>query len=65
MRFSNNSFEICNINLTLTCFGIGFRCPTMWNKFLTKSEKSHTSIAVFKNKITEKIINFCYKFSFF
>ena len=47
-RFSDNSFKICDFDLKLTRFAIGFRGPTIWNKFLTKSERSYTSIAVFK-----------------
>ena len=38
-RFSDNSFKICDFNLKLTRFAIGFRGPTIWNKFLTQSEK--------------------------
>ena len=36
-RFSDNSFKICDLNLKLTRFAIGFRCPTKWNTFLTES----------------------------
>ena len=53
-RFSDNSFKTCNFNLNLTRNAIGFRGPTIWNKFLTENEKSCTSIAVFKTKIKEK-----------
>ena len=34
-RFSDNSFKIRDFNLKLTRFKIGFRGPTIWNKFLT------------------------------
>ena len=50
-RFSDNDFKICDFNLKLTRFAIGFRGPTIWNKFLTQSKKCHTSIDEFKNKI--------------
>ena len=53
-RFSDNSFKTCNFNLNLTRNAIGFRGPTIWNKFLTENERSCTSIAVFKTKIKEK-----------
>ena len=53
-RFSDNSFKICDFNLKLTCFAIGFRGPTIWNKFLTQSEKCYTSIDEYKNKIKGK-----------
>ena len=64
-RFSNNCFKICDFNLKLTRFAIGFTGPTIWNKFLTESEKCYTSIDVFKNKIKEKILNFSNEFLFF
>ena len=64
-RFSDNSFKICGFNLKLTRFAIGFRGPAIWNNFLTGSEKSYTSIAVFKSKIKEKILNFSNEFLFF
>ena len=35
-RFFNNSFKICDFNLKLTCFAIGFRGPTIWNLFLLR-----------------------------
>ena len=55
--FSNNSFK--------TRFAIGFRGTTMWIKCLTEGEKSYTSIAVFKNMIKEKILNFSNEFLLF
>ena len=61
-RFFNNSFKICDFNLKLTCFAIGFRGPTIWNKFLTQSEKCYTSIDEFKNKIKGKIVIFLMNF---
>ena len=64
-RFFDNSFKMCNFNLKLTCFAIAFRGPTIWNKFLTESEKCYTSIDVFKNMIKEKILNFSNEFLFF
>ena len=64
-RFFDNSFKICDFNLKLTRFAIGFRGPTIWNKFLTESEKYYTSIDIFKNKIKEKILNFSNEFLFF
>ena len=48
--------------LKLTRFAIVFRGPTMWNKFLTESEKCYTNTDVFKNKIKEKILNFSNEF---
>ena len=65
VRFSDNSFKICNFNLKLTRFAIGFRGPTIWNKFLTENKKSYTNIDVFKNKIKENILNFSNEFLFF
>ena len=62
--FSANSFKICDFNLKLTRFAIAFRGPTIWNKFLTESEKCYTSIDVFKNMIKEKILNFSNEFFF-
>ena len=54
-RFSDNSLKMCDFSLKLTRFETGFRGPGIWNKFITESEKSCTSIAVFsKNKIKEK-----------
>ena len=47
-RFSDNSFKICDFNLKLTRCAIGVRGPTIWNKFLTESDKCCTSIDVFK-----------------
>ena len=38
-RFSDDGFKICDFNLKLTCFAIGFRGPTIWNEVLTESEK--------------------------
>ena len=64
-RFSDNSFKICDFNLKLTRFAIGFRGPTIWNKFFTESEKCYTSIDVFQNKMKEKILNFSHEFLFF
>ena len=64
-RFSDNSFKICDFYLKLTRFTIDFRSPTIWNKFLMESEKSYTSIDVFKNKIKEKILNFSNELLFF
>ena len=63
--FSANSFKICDFNLKLTRFAIAFRGPTIWNKFLTESEKCYTSIDVFKNRIKGKILNFSNEFLFF
>ena len=62
-KFSDKSFKACDFNLKLTRFAIGFRGPTIWNKFLKKSEKCYTSINVFKNKMKEKILNFSFKFT--
>ena len=53
-KFSDNSFKACDFNLKLIRFAIGFRGPTIWNKFLKKSEKCYTSIDVFKNKTKKK-----------
>ena len=64
-RFCSNSFQISDFNLKLTRFASGFRGQTIWNKFLTESEKSYTSIDVFKSKIKEKILNFSNEFLFF
>ena len=64
-RFSDSNFKICDFNLKLTRFAIAFRGPTIWNKFLTESEKCYTSIDVFKNMIKEKILNFSNEFLFF
>ena len=50
-RFSGNSFKICDFNLNLMRFAIGFRGPAISNNFLTECEESYTSISVFKNKI--------------
>ena len=33
-RFSDGSFKICDFNLKLTIFAVGFRGPTIRNKFL-------------------------------
>ena len=57
-RFSDNSFKICDFNLKLTRFAIGFRGPTIWNKFLTQRGKCYTSIDKFKNKIKTTFLNF-------
>ena len=46
-------------------FGIDFRGPTERNKLLAESENPYTSIAVFKNKVKEKTINFSDDFLFF
>ena len=54
-RFSGNSLKICDFILKSIRFTIAFRGPTIWNKFLTESEKGYTSIDVFKNKTKEKI----------
>ena len=56
--------KICDFNLKLTCFAIGVRGPTIWNKFLMESEKSCSSIAIFQNKIKEEILNFSNDFRF-
>ena len=64
-RFSDNCFIICDLNLKLTRFEIAFRGPTIWNKFLTQSEKCYTSIGEFKNKIKGKILSFSNEFLFF
>ena len=64
-RFSDSSFKTCDFNLKLTRFPIGFRGPTIWNKFFTESEKCCSSIDVFKNKMKEKILNFPNEFLFF
>ena len=61
-RFSDNSFKTCNFNLNLTHNATG---PAIWNKFLTENEKSCTSIAVFKTKIKEKILNFSNELLYF
>ena len=50
-RFSDNNFKICDFNLKMTRFAIGFKGPTIRNKFPTETEMSYTSIALFKNKI--------------
>ena len=63
-RFSDNSFKICDFNLKLTRFEIGFRGPRIWNKFLTQSEKYYTSIDEFKNKFNRKILMNFYSFQF-
>ena len=36
--FSDNSVKICDFNLKLTHFVIGFRGLAIWNKFPTESE---------------------------
>ena len=36
--FSDNSIKICDFNLKLTHFVIGFRGLAIWNKFPTESE---------------------------
>ena len=64
-RFSDNSFKIFDLKLKLSRFAIGLRGLTIWNKFLTQSEKYYTSIDKFKNKIKEKILNFSNEFLFF
>ena len=64
-RFSSNSFQISDFNLKLTRFASAFRGQTIWNKFLMESEKSYTSIDLFKSKIKEKILNFSNEFLFF
>ena len=64
-RFSDNSFKICDFNLKLIRFAIGFRGPTIWNKFLTEREKCNITIDVFENMIKEKILNFSNEFLFF
>ena len=46
-------------------FGIDFRGPKERNELLAESENPYTSIAVFKNKVKEKTINFFYDFLFF
>ena len=63
-RFSDNSFKICEFNLKLTRFAIGFRGPTIWNEFLKQSKKCYTSIDVFKDKIKGKILEFSNEFLF-
>ena len=50
-RFSDNNFKICDFNLKMTRFAIGFKGQTIRNKFPTETEMSYTSIALFKNKI--------------
>lgn len=54
----------CVLNQRVTCFVIRFRGHTIWNKLLTGSEKTYTTIAVFKTKIKEKIQNFSNKVFF-
>ena len=63
--FSDSSFKICDFNLKLKHLTIGFRGPTIWNKFLRGTEKSYTIIAIFENKIKEKILSFSNEFLFF
>ena len=46
-------------------FGIDFRGPTERNELLAENENPYTNIAVFKNKVKEKAINFSYDFLFF
>ena len=53
-KVSDNIFKLCDFNLKLTNLVIGFKGPTEWNIFLLESEKSYTSISVFKIKIKEK-----------
>ena len=62
---SGSNFKICDFNLKLTHVAIGFKGPTTWNQFLTESKKSYASIAVFENKIKEKILNFSDEYLFF
>ena len=62
LRLSDKSFKICDFNLKLTHFAIGFKGPTIWNKFPMESEKS--AIAVFKNKNKENILDFLMNFYF-
>ena len=64
-KFSDNIFKLCDFNLKLTNLVIGFKGPTEWNIFLLESEKSYTSISVFKIKIKEKIINYSNQVLFF
>ena len=64
-RLSDNNFKICDFNLKMTCFAIGYRAPTIWNKLFMESEKAYTSIDVFKNKMKEKILNFSDEFLLF
>ena len=55
IRLSGNSLKIWDFILKLARFTIAFRGPTIWNKFLTESEKGYTSIDIFKNTAKEKI----------
>ena len=64
-RSSDNSFKMHDFNLKLTRFSVGFRGLAIWNTFLTESEKSYTSIAVFKSKIKAIILNLSNKFLLF
>lgn len=61
-RCSDNNLKMYNLKSKLPRFAISFRGPTVWNKFLTQSEKSYTSINVFKNNINEKDLNFSNEF---
>ena len=65
IKVFDNNFKICDFSLKLRRFAIGFRGPTIWNKFLTESEKCYTNIDVFKNKIEEKILTFSNEFLLF
>ena len=53
-RFFDNSFKICDFNLKLTRFAIGFRGPTIWNKLLTESEKSLLALLFLKTRSKKK-----------
>ena len=47
-RFFDNSFKIYDFNLKLTRFAIAYRGPTIWNKFLTESEKCDLALMYLK-----------------
>ena len=59
-QFQNMWFQFKMIR-----FGIGFRGPAERNELLAENENPYTSIAVFKNKVKEKAINFSYDFLLF
>ena len=53
-RFSDNSFKTCNFNLNLTRNAIGFRGPTIRNKFLTENESLVLVLLYLKPKLKKK-----------
>ena len=64
-KYSNSNYKKPKVKLAKTKFRISIRGPSIWNNFISKSEKEIKSLLLFKSRVKLKLLQYDNEMMFF